>query len=162
MWETHIVILLILLLFFGVWRSFTSGMLRGAIDFSKLMAKMESDMFDGETKTFVLERNGEEKAIKIKTVNNAWNSIISPRESSGSLYFGLKQENSLHLDFLSWSSGGVMLMTIIEKDGNKIIKEEEYNLEEKGLAPAVYTLVDIVERMSSITSVWDEFPLDKK
>ncbi|MGY8701870.1 MAG: hypothetical protein ACKVHH_04075 [Candidatus Poseidoniales archaeon] len=153
MWGVLTAILLFLLLSFGVWRSFTSGMLRGAIEFTKLSAKVESDMFDGETKTFVLERNGKEKAVKIKTVNDAWDSIISPRESSGSLYFGLKRENSLHLDFSSWSSGGVGMMTLIEKDGNKIIKEDEYNLEEKGLLPAIYTLVDLIERMSSTSTV---------
>lgn len=53
-------------------------------------------------------------------------------------------------------------MTIIEKNGNKIIQEDEYNLEEKGLVPAVYKMIDLIERMSSTSSVWDEFSLDKK
>ena len=142
-------ILLFLLLSFGVWRSFTSGVLRGAIEFTKLAAKMESDIFDSETKTFVLERNGKEKAVKIKTINNAWNSIVSPRTSSGSLYFGLKRENGLHLDFSAWSDGEDDFMTLIEMDGDKVIRESEFNLEKKGLAPAVYTLIDIIERMGS-------------
>ena len=47
-------------------------------------------------------------------------------------------------------------MTLIEKDGNKVIKESEYNLEKKGLAPAIYALVDLIERMSSTSTVWDE------
>ena len=53
-------------------------------------------------------------------------------------------------------------MTIIEKDGNKIINQDEYNLEDKGLVPAVYRLKDLIEKMSSTTSVWDEFSTDKK
>ena len=156
MWNVITVILLFLLFSFGVWRSFTSGVLRGAIEFTKLAAKMENDIFDGETKTFVLERNGKEKAVKIKTINSAWNSILSSPTSSGSLYFGLKREKGLHLDFSSWSDGEDDFMTLIEKDGNKIIKESEYNLEKKGLAPAVYALIDLIERMSSTPTVWDE------
>ena len=53
-------------------------------------------------------------------------------------------------------------MTIIEKNGDKIIKEDEYNLEEKGLGPAIYKIKDLIERMSSPSSVWDEVSLDKK
>ena len=34
-------------------------------------------------------------------------------------------------------------------DGDKVIRESEFNLEKKGLAPAVYTLIDIIERMGS-------------
>ena len=142
-------ILLFLLLSFGVWRSFTSGVLRGATEFTKLAAKMESDIFDSETKTFVLERNGKEKAVKIKTINSAWNSILSSPTSSGSLYFGPQRENGLHLDFSAWSDGEDDFMTLIEMDGDKVIRESEFNLEKKGLAPAVYTLIDIIERMGS-------------
>ena len=110
-------------------------------------------MFDGETKTFVLEKNGKEKALKIKKINDALNAITSSRISSGSISFDPKRENGLYLEFSIWESGGVSLMTIIEKNGNKIIQEDEYNLEEKGLLPAIYTLVDLIERMSSTSTV---------
>ena len=155
MWDVVlIVILLFLLLSFGVWRSFTSGVLRGAIEFTKLAAKMENDIFDGETKTFVLERNGKEKAVKIKTVNSAWNSIYSSPTSSGVLYYGPMRKNGLHLEFSAWSDGEDDFMTLIEKDGDKVIRESEFNLEKKGLAPAVYALIDLIERMSSTPTVW--------
>ena len=162
MWGTLGVIFLILLLSFGVWHSFTSGVLREMIEFAKLPILIERDMFDGETKTFVLERNGKEKALKIKKINDALNAITSSRISSGSISFDPKRENGLYLEFSIWESGGVSLMTIIEKNGNKIIQEDEYNLEEKGLVPAVYKMIDLIERMSSTSSVWDEFSLDKK
>ena len=64
------------------------------------------------------------------------------------------RKNGLHLEFSAWSDGEDDFMTLIEKDGNKIIKESEYNLEKKGLAPAVYALIDIIERMSSTPTVW--------
>jgi len=162
MWGTLGVIFLILLLSFGVWHSFTSGVLREMIEFAKLPILIERDMFDGETKTFVLERNGKEKALKIKKINDALNAITSSRISSGSISFDPKREKGLYLEFSMWESGGVGLMTIIEKNGNKIIQEDEYNLEEKGLVPAVYKMIDLIERMSSTSSVWDEFSLDKK
>ena len=150
MWDViAVMILLFLLLSFGVSRSFTSGVLRGAIEFTKLAAKMENDIFDGETKTFVLSKEGKEKTVKIKTINNAWNSIYSSNTASGSLYFSPKRENELHLEFSAWSNGEDDFMTLIEKDGDKVIRKSEFNLEKKGLAPAVYALIDLIERMSS-------------
>jgi hypothetical protein len=59
-----------------------------------------------------------------------------------------------------WESGGVHHMTIIEMDGEKVIQEDEYNLEEKGLVPAVHRMIDLIERMSSTSSVWDEVSSD--
>ncbi|MEJ6563104.1 MAG: hypothetical protein QNL85_05300 [Euryarchaeota archaeon] len=162
MWGTLGVISLILLLLLGVWHSFTSGVLREMIEFAKLPILIDRDMFDGETKTFVLQRNGKEKALKIKKINDALNAITSSRISSGSISFDPKREKGLYLEFSMWESGGVGLMTIIEKNGDKIIKEDEYNLEEKGLGPAIYKIKDLIERMSSPSSVWDEVSLDKK
>ena len=51
-------------------------------------------------------------------------------------------------------------MAIIEMDGEKVIQEDEYNLEEKGLVPAVHRMIDLIERMSSTSSVWDEVSSD--
>ena len=160
MWGTFGAILLILLFLFGVWHSFTSGVLREMIEFAKLPTLVDTDMFDGETKTFVFQKSGEEKPLKIKKVDDALMAITSSRTSSGSISFDLKRESGLHLEFSMWLSGGVSLMTIIEKDGNKIINQDEYNLEDKGLVPAVYMLKDLIEKMSSTTSVWDEFYSD--
>ena len=150
MWGTLGVIFLILLLSFGVWHSITNS----------LSFLIEKDMFDGETKTFVFKKNGKEKALKIKKANDALNSITSTRTSSGSISFDPKRENGLHLVFSRWESGGVGLMTIIEMDGEKVIQEDEYNLEEKGLVPAVRRMIDLIERMSSTSSVWDEVSSD--
>ena len=91
MWGTLGVIFLILLLSFGVWHSFTSGVLREMIESAKLPILIERDMFDGETKTFVLEKNGKEKALKIKKINDALNAITSSRISSGSISFDPKR-----------------------------------------------------------------------
>ena len=157
MWDVIIVMILLFMLFsFGVWRSFTSGGLREIIEFSKLAAIIENDIFDGETKTFVLERNGKDKEVKIKTINGAWSTIYSSPKSSGSLFFGSKRENGLHLEFSAWSDGEDDFITLIEMDGDKVIRESEFNLEKKGLAPAIYALVDLIERMSFNSSVWDE------
>ena len=152
MWIVITVILLFLLVSYRVWRFIDSGELRDMIEFVKLPMTIEKDIFDGETKTFVLEKNGKEKAVQIKTMNNAWNSIYSSRISSGSLYFGLKREKGLHLDFSAWSDGEDDFMTLIEKDGTKVINESEYNLEKKGLVPALYALVDLTQRMSSTSN----------
>ena len=117
-------------------------------------------MFDGETKTFVFKKNGKEKALKIKNANDALNALSSSRTSSGSISFDPKRENGLHLVFSMWVSGGVHHMTIIEMDGEKVIQEDEYNLEEKGLVSSVHRMIDLIEQMSSPSSVWDEVSLD--
>lgn len=117
-------------------------------------------MFDGETKTFVFKKNGKEKALKIKKANDALNALTSSRTSSGSISFDPKREDGLHLVYSLWLSGGVHHMTIIEMDGEKVIQEDEYNLEEKGLSPAVHRMMGLIERMSSTPSVWDEVSSD--
>ena len=151
MWCTLGVIFLILLLSFGVWHSITNS----------LSFLIEKDMFDGETKTFVFKKNGKEKVLKIKKANDALKSITATRTSSGSISFDPKRENGLHLVFSVWESGGVHLMTIIEMDGEKVIQEDEYNFDEaKGLVSAVHRMIDLLERMSSTSSVWDEVSLD--
>ena len=150
MWDVFIIVVLLFILFsFGIWRSFTSGELGEVIEFTKLASRMENDIFGGETKTFVLSKEGKEKTVKIKTINNAWNSIYSSNTASGSLYFSPKRENELHLEFSAWSNGEDDFMTLIEKDGDKVIRKSEFNLEKKGLAPAVYALIDLIKRMSS-------------
>ena len=117
MWIVITVILLFLLFSLGVWRSFTSGELRELIEFSKLAGNIKKDIFDGETKTFVVEKNGKEKAVKIKTLNNAWDSIYSSRFSSGSLYFGLNREQGLHIYFSAWTVAADAFITFIHKHG---------------------------------------------
>ena len=150
MWGTLGVIFLILLLSFGVWYFFTNS----------IFILIDKDIFDGETKTFVFKKNGKEKALKIKKAEDALNALTSSRTSSGSISFDPKRENGLHLVYSLWESGGVGLMTIIEMDGEKVIQEDEYNLEEKGLVPAVRRVIDLIERMSSTSSVWDEVSSD--
>ena len=151
MWGTLTVILLLLLLTFGVWHSITNS----------LFILIEKDMFNGETKTFVFKKNGKEKVLKIKKPNDALNALSSSRISSGSISYDPKREKGLHLVFSRWESGGVGHMTIIEMDGEKVIQEDEYNLEDKGLAPSVHRMIDLIERMSSTSSVWDEVSSDK-
>ncbi len=107
------------------------------------------------------KKYGKARAVKIKTMNTAWDSIYSSRFSSGSLYFGLKREKGLHIDFSAWTDGADDFMTLIEKDGTKVINESEYNLDKKGLGPSVYALVDLVQRMSSTSTFWDEVSLDR-
>ena len=150
MWGTLGVIFLILLLSFGVWYSITNS----------IFILIDKDIFDGETKTFVFKKNGKEKALKIKKAEDALNALTSSRTSSGSISFDPKRENGLHLVYSLWESGGVGHMTIIEMDGEKVIQEDEYNLEEKGLVPAVRRVIDLIERMSSTSSVWDEVSSD--
>ena len=156
-----IIIFGILLFIYSTWRSFTSGELRELIEFHKLVQMVDDDLFDGETKIFVLEKNGNEKSVEIKTVNDALNHIFSSKTKGSKLYFGPDKEKGLHLEFLVWDNDEDDFMTLIEKEGNEIINKSEFNLDKMGPAPAVDVLIDLIERMSSSgANWWDEISLE--
>ena len=49
---------------FTVWRSYKHGELRKFIEFMKVAAKANDDLFEGEIKTFVLDANGAERTVR--------------------------------------------------------------------------------------------------
>ena len=163
-WDTIGVLLtifgLILLFIYSTWRSFTSGDLREIIEFHKLVKRVNDDLFDGETKILVLNKDGKERPVKIKTINDALNRI-SFKTKLSKLYLSPDKERGLHLEFSTWDNDEDDFVTLIEKDGNEIIRESEINLDKMGPGPYVDVLIDMIERMnSSEANWWDEISVE--
>ena len=161
MWE-NVAITVFCALVFGIaiWRSFKHGELGQLIGFFKVASKVNNDLFGGESKTFVLDRNGEEKPVEIKTVSDALNLVFSGRSSSGKLYFGPQRAGGLHLEFNVFSQYNDDFMRFIEKEGEEVINTSEFNLDKMGPAPLVEVLTNLIGRMAtSPTTWWDEAAL---
>ena len=163
-WDTIGVLLtifgLILLFIYSTWRSFTSGDLREIIEFHKLVKRVNDDLFDGETKILVLNKDGKERPVKIKTINDALNRI-SFKTKLSKLYLSPDKERGVHLEFSTWDNDEDDFVTLIEKDGNEIIRESEINLDKMGPGPYVDVLIDMIERMnSSEANWWDEISVE--
>lgn len=166
MWDVVLVVILIVIaISFRIWQSYSSGELSKFVGFMKLASKAENDLFDGKTKSFVIDGGGVEKNVKIKTVNDALNTImVSSINHDGpkKLYFGPQREKGLHLEYSQKSQHGDDFLTLVEKDGDEVIIESEINLDKMGPVPVADILIDLVERMgTSSTTWWDESSLNE-
>ena len=122
MWENVAIAVFVAIVFgIAVWRSFRHGELGQLIGFFKVASKVNNDLFGGETKTFVLDRNGEEKPVEIKTVSDALNLVFSRQSPSGKLYFGPQRAGGLHLEFNVFSQYDDDFMRFIEKEGEEVL-----------------------------------------
>ena len=139
---------------FTVWRSYKHGELRKFIEFMKVAAKANDDLFEGEIKTFVLDANGAERTVRVKTVNDALNNIFASSSPSSRLYFGPQRETGLHLEYSISSKGGDDFMRLTEKNGEKAINTLEFNLDKEGPVPAMELLISLVSRMGATPANW--------
>jgi len=156
MWDTiAISVFGVLVIGIGVYRSLKYGDLGKLVGFMKLISKANNDLFDGATKTFVLNENGEERTVEIKTITDAINTMFTRRnEDSTLLYFGPQREEGLHLVFSVYNRYDDDFMKLVEKDGAKVIRTSEFNLDKSGPGPAADVLVDLIGRMGTSTTTW--------
>ena len=155
MWDVVVFGLAFAVLFiFGAWKSYKSGELRKFIEFMKVAAKGNDDLFEGEIKTFVLVTNGAERTVRVKTVNDALNNIFTSSSTSSRLYFGPQRETGLHLEYSIFSKGGDHFMRLTEKNGEKVINTLEFNLDKEGPVPAMELLISLVSRMGATPANW--------
>ncbi|MGB0313637.1 MAG: hypothetical protein ACPGDD_07090, partial [Poseidonia sp.] len=59
--------IVLMLVAYGIWKVFTSGELREIVDFISMASQMDNDLFGGETREFVLNVEGVDRTIGIKT-----------------------------------------------------------------------------------------------
>lgn len=156
MWDTVAVSVIVILVFsIGVYRSLKYGDLGKLVGFTKLISKANNDLFDGARKTFVLNENGEERTVEIKTITDAINTIFTRRnEESTLLYFGPQREDGLHLMFSVYNKYDDDYMKLVEKNGAEVIRTSEFNLDKSGPGPAADVLVDLIGRMGTSTTTW--------
>lgn len=158
MWGTIIVILLFgLTIGYGVWKSFTSGELGQVVDFLKIASQMDNDLFGGETREFVLNVEGVDRTVGIKTTQDVHDRVFESVESGTCILSSSQNRTEGHyLVFYIQSKNGDDIMTLTERDGERVVDTTEYNLDGMNPASLINHLTGIVRRMSSPQSVEGE------
>lgn len=161
MWDVIVFVLIIaILLGLKLWLTYKNGELGKFIGFIKVAAKANDDLFDGDTKTFVVATNGAERKVQVKTVNDALNNIFASSSTLSMLYFGPQRNAGLHLEFSIYSKDGDDFMRLTEKKGEEVINTLEFNLDKEGPVPAMDVLISLVSRMGTTpTNWWDTVDL---
>ena len=151
MWGTIILILLFgLTIGYGVWKSFTSGEFKQIADFVKMASQMDNDLFGGETREFVLNAKGVDQTIGIKTSQDVNDRVFERIESGTCILSSSKNRTEgLHLVFRIQSKNGDDIMTLTERDGEKVVDTTEFNLDNMNPAPLINRLTDLVRRMGT-------------
>ena len=143
------------LVVFSAWRSYKSGELRKFIEFLKVAAKANENLFDGETKTFVVSTNGTERTVGVKTIQDAFSKIFVPSSTVSKLYFGPQRESGLHVEYSISTEGRGDVLRLTEKEGEKVINTSEFNLDQqKGAVQAMEMIVSLVSRMGATPANW--------
>ena len=140
---------------FTAWRSYKHGELRKFIEFMKVAAKANDDLFDGETKTFVVSTNGTERTVGVKTIHDAFSKIFVPSSTVSKLYFGPQRESGLHVEYSISTEGRGDVLRLTEKEGEKVINTSEFNLDQQtGAVQAMEMIVSLVGRMGATPANW--------
>lgn len=137
-----------------VWLTYKNGELGKFIGFMKVVLKANDDLFDGDTKTFVVATNGAEHTVHVKTVNDAINNIFASSSTSSMLYFGPQRNTGLHLEYSIYHKDGDDFMRLTEKKGEQVINTLEFNLDKEGPVPAIDVLISLVSRMGTPPANW--------
>ena len=163
MWGNTILILLFgLTIGFGVWKSLASGELKQIVDFVKTASQMDNDLFDGETREFVLNAKGVDRTIGIKTSQDIHDRVFESIESGTCILPSSKNRTEgLHMVFRIQSKNGDDIMTLTERDGEKVVDTTEFNLDNMNPAPLINRLTDLVRRMGTPQSAEVE-PMDEQ
>ncbi|MDB9834750.1 hypothetical protein OAC38_01810 [Candidatus Poseidoniaceae archaeon] len=139
---------------FGAWKSYKSGEFTKFIDHIKLASSVNDDLFDGETKTFVVSTNGSERTVGVRTKKDAMNKLLIPSTIVSKLYFGPQRDSGLHLEYILSMEGKGDFLRLTEKEGEKIINTSEFNLSKTGAVPALEMIVSLVLRMGATPANW--------
>ena len=155
MWDIIVFVLIFaVLLGLKVWLTYKNGELGKFIGFMKVAAKANDDLFDGDTKTFVVATNGAERKVQVKTVNDALNNIFASSSTLSMLYFGPQRDAGLHLEYSIYSKDGDDFMRLTEKKSEEVINTLEFNLDKEGPVPAMDLLISLVSRMGTTPANW--------
>jgi len=163
MWETVILVLLVgLFIGYRIWKSFTSGELGQIVGFLKMASQMDNDLFGGETREFVLNRQGVDRTIGIKNSQDIHDRVFESIESGTCILSSSKyRTEGLHLVFRFHRKHGDDVLTLTERDGEKVVDTTEFNLDNMNPAPLMNHLTGIVRRMGTPQSAEVE-PMDEQ
>ena len=139
--------IVLMLVAYGIWKVVTSGELRQIADFISMASQMDNDVFDGETREFVLNVEGVDRTVGIKTAQDIHDRVFERIESGTCILSSSDQRiEGLHMVFRIHSKNGDDIMTLTERDGEKVVDTTEFNLDNMNPAPLINRLTDLVRR----------------
>lgn len=153
--------IVLMLVAYGIRKVFTSGELREIVDFISMASQMDNDLFGGETQEFVLNVEGVDRTIGIKTGQDLHDRVFERIESGTCILSSSEHRiEGLHLVFRFHREHGNDVLNLTERDGERVVNTTEYNLDTNPV-PLINHLTDLVRRMGTSQSVEVE-PVDEQ
>ncbi|MGB1233146.1 MAG: hypothetical protein ACPHF0_03120 [Poseidonia sp.] len=153
--------IVLMLVAYGIWKVFTSGELREIVDFISMASQMDNDLFGGETREFVLNVEGVDRTIGIKTGQDLHDRVFERIESGTCILSSSEHRiEGLHLVFRFHREHGNDVLNLTERDSERVVNTTEYNLDTNPV-PLINHLTDLVRRMGTSQSAEVE-PMDEQ
>lgn len=153
--------IVLMLVAYGIWRVVTSGELRQIADFISMASQMDNDVFGGETREFVLNVEGVDRTVGIKTAQDIHDRVFERIESGTCILSSSEHRiEGLHLVFRFHHENEGVVLNLTERDGERGVNTTEYNLETNPV-PLINHLTDLVRRMGTSQSAEVE-PMDEQ
>ena len=156
------VTIVLMLVSYGIWKAVTSGELRQIVDFISMASEMDNDLFGGETREFVLNVEGVDRTVGIKTGQDIHNRVFERIESGTCILSSSEHRiEGLHLVFRFQRKHGDDVLTLTERDGERVVDTTEYNLDNMNPVPLMNHLTDLVRRIGTPQSA-EIKPMDEQ
>ena len=153
--------IVLMLVAYGVWKVFTSSELRQIADFISMASQMDNDLFDGETREFVLNVEGVDRTVGIKTAQDIHDRVFERIESGTCILSSSEHRiEGLHLVFRFQRQHGDDVLNLTERNGEQVVNTTEYNLDTNPV-PLINHLTDLVRRMGTSQSA-EVQPMDEQ
>jgi hypothetical protein len=153
--------IILMLVAYGIWKAFNSGELRQIVDFISMASQMDNDLFGGETREFVLNVEGVDRTVGIKTGQDIHDRVFERIESGICILSTSEQRiEGLHLVFRFQRKHGDDVLNLTERNGERVVDTTEYNLDTNPV-PLINHLTDLVRRMGTSQSAEVE-PMDEQ
>ena len=154
--------IVLMLVAYGIWKVVTSSELRQIVDFISMASQMDNDLFGGETREFVLNVEGVDRTVGIKTAQDIHDHVFERIESGTCILSSSEHRiEGLHLVFRFQRQHGDDVLNLTERDGDRVVDTTEYNLDNMNPVPLVNHLTDLVRRMGTSQSAEVE-PMDEQ
>ena len=155
------VTIVLMLVAYGIWRVVTSDELRQIADFISMASQMDNDVFGGKTREFVLNVEGVDRTVGIKTAQDIHDRVFERIESGTCILSSSEHRiEGLHLVFRFHREHGNDFLSLTERDGERVVDTTEYNLDTNPV-PLINHLTDLVRRMGTSQSA-EITPMDEQ
>ena len=162
MWDVILAGTIVLMLVaYGIWRVVTSVELREFADFISMASQFDNDLFGGETREFVLNIEGVDRTVGIKTAQDINDHVFDCIESGTCILSSSEHRiEGLHLVFRFYREHGNDVLSLTERDGERVVDTRTYHLDALPV-PLFNHLTDLVRRMGTSQSA-ELTPMDEQ